>query len=262
MFLEERHEQILQLLKEHGRVTTKDLAESFQLSIDSIRRDFSILESKGLLKRTHGGAIPARQVSTMPSPDDAQRYGGATPMRNAISQAAVSLLREGDTVFIGGAGIQYGMLPYIPQEMPLTVVTHSLKIADTLRGRSHIQTYLCGGEIKHTGNITDSLAEDFIRQFTLDVCFLSGGAVSAEGVSTATPAAAHFHRTASERAHRVIALSPHENLGAKAFANIIPIEKVDLVITDEEAPEDEIRRIEDRGVKVIVARLDENGSLP
>jgi DeoR/GlpR family transcriptional regulator of sugar metabolism len=161
LFSDERRDKILDLLQKNGRVLAKDLADIFDLSIDSIRRDLSIMEEKGLLKRTHGGAIPAPKVRNTPLPP-ALRYGDGAPHQNAISKLAASFIQEKDTVFIGSAGIHYGMLKYLP-DVPFTVVTNSIKVADTLKDREPLDVYLVGGKVKSTGNITDALANEFLR---------------------------------------------------------------------------------------------------
>ncbi|MDP4093214.1 MAG: DeoR family transcriptional regulator, partial [Bacillota bacterium] len=63
MFIEERHQKILNLLKENGSVKVEELSSMFSKSEDSIRRDLRILEKEGLLRKTHGGAIAAGKVS-------------------------------------------------------------------------------------------------------------------------------------------------------------------------------------------------------
>ena len=63
MFIEERHQAILDLLNEKGSITTTEIQEKFAVSYDSAKRDLRILEEKGLLKRTHGGAIKLRQIA-------------------------------------------------------------------------------------------------------------------------------------------------------------------------------------------------------
>lgn len=111
MFAEERREKILALLNEDKRVIAKDLAEKFQISIDTIRRDLSILGNKGLLNKTHGGAIPAMQVRQAPlSPE--KRYGKGTPHGQAITKVAATYIRENDTVFIGSGSLSYVLLEY------------------------------------------------------------------------------------------------------------------------------------------------------
>ncbi|SFB04755.1 transcriptional regulator, DeoR family [Cohnella sp. OV330] len=259
MFSDERRDKILELLQNNGRVLAKELAELFELSIDSIRRDLTIMEEKGLLKRTHGGAIPISKVRNMPLPPEL-RYQDGSPHQNAISKFAASYIKENDTVFIGSAGIHYGMLKYLP-EVPFTVVTNSIKVANTLKDRSALDVYLLGGKVKSSGSITDALANEFLRQFTLDICFVTGGGISKNGVSTATPEVAMLGRSAVEISKRTICLAPHEKLGIDFFVKEGPITDIDLLITDEEASMEAIEEIESKGVKVCIARVTDEDPL-
>lgn len=255
MFTDERRDKIIELLQKNGRVLAKELADMFELSIDSIRRDLSIMEEKGLLKRTHGGAIPAAKVRSAPLPPDL-RYKEASPHQDAISKLAASFIQEKDTVFIGSAGIHYGMLKFLP-EVPFTVVTNAIRVADALKDREEIDVYLIGGKVKSSGNISDTLANQFLRQFTLDLCFVAGGGISKNGVSTSSPEVASLGRTAVEISRKRICLAPHEKLGVDFFAKEGPITDMDLLITDSEASINAIEDIENKGVKVLIAQIPE-----
>ncbi|MGO4698770.1 DeoR/GlpR family DNA-binding transcription regulator [Paenibacillus sp. 2TAB26] len=255
MFTDERRDKIIELLQKNGRVLAKELADMFELSIDSIRRDLSIMEEKGLLKRTHGGAIPAAKVRSAPLPPNL-RYKEASPHQDAISKLAASFIQEKDTVFIGSAGIHYGMLKFLP-EVPFTVVTNAIRVADALKDREEIDVYLIGGKVKSSGNISDTLANQFLRQFTLDLCFAAGGGISKNGVSTSSPEVASLGRTAVEISRKRICLAPHEKLGVDFFAKEGPITDMDLLITDSEASITAIEDIENKGVKVLIAQIPE-----
>ncbi|WP_054025261.1 DeoR/GlpR family DNA-binding transcription regulator [Bacillus sp. FJAT-28004] len=252
MFTDERRDKIIELLQKNGRVLAKELADMFELSIDSIRRDLSIMEEKGLLKRTHGGAIPASKVRSTPLPPDL-RYKEGAPHQDAISKLAASFIQEKDTVFIGSAGIHYGMLKFLP-DVPFTVVTNAIRVADALKDREAIDVYLIGGKVKSSGNISDTLANQFLRQFTLDLCFVTGGGISKNGVSTSSPEVASLGRTAVEISRKRICLAPHEKLGIDFFAKEGPITDMDLLITDNEASIAAIEDIENKGVKVLIAQ--------
>lgn len=256
LFSDERRDKILDLLQKNGRVLARDLAEMFEVSIDSIRRDLSIMEEKGLLKRTHGGAIPSSKVRNAPRPPGL-RYQEGAPHQIAISKAAASFIQEKDTVFIGSAGIHYGMLQFLP-DVPFTVVTNSIKVADTLKDRATVDVYLIGGYVKNSGSITDALANEFLKQFTFDICFVTGGGISKNGISTSTPEVAAFGRTAAEISRRTICLAPHEKLGVDFFVKELPITDIDLLITDEDASMEAIEEIESKGVKVFIARTSED----
>ncbi|WP_199620188.1 DeoR/GlpR family DNA-binding transcription regulator [Paenibacillus alkalitolerans] len=256
MLGEERRRKIVEQLQQGNRVIAKDLSEMFQVSIDSIRRDLTMLEEQGLLQKTYGGAVPAApspKVRTLPQPQSL-RYGEGAPHQNAISKLAASYIEKNETVFIGGAGIQFGMLKYLPAELPFTVVTNSLKIAETLREKENIETYLIGGKVRHSaGSMIDAIAIEMIAKFNLDTCFLTGGGIAENGISTATPEGAGFTRAVCAISRRRVCLAPHEKVGVKMFTTAVPIEQMDIVITDQAALEKAIREIERRNVKVIFA---------
>ena len=253
MFTEERRGKILELLEKEGRVLAKDLADEFGLSIDSIRRDLTIMEEQGLLKRTHGGAIPIGNVRTMPQPP-ALRFGDGTAYQNAIAKEACTYIQEGQTVFIGGASTHFVMLKYLPRNIRFTVVTNSVEIAYHLREVETIQTYLIGGFVKSSGNITDAIANELARQFTIDVCFATAGGLSEKGLSTATPEVAVFHKTIYDNSKKLVTLIEHSKFGIDMFSRMYPVEKLDVVITDEETTQDKIDSIKSHGVEVVIAK--------
>jgi DeoR/GlpR family transcriptional regulator of sugar metabolism len=246
----------LELLGKDQRVIAKELALMFQLSIDSIRRDLTIMEEQGLLQKTYGGAIPLNpppKVRMLAQPRSI-RYGDGAPHQNAISKLAASYIRKNDTVFIGGAGIQYGMLKYLPEDIPYTIVTNSLTIAELIRNRPHIEAYLVGGKLRSTGDsIIDTIAFEMIGKFNLDIGFLTGGGIASNGISTATPEMAAFIRAVAAVSRRRICLAPHEKIGVKMFAASIPLHEIDLLITDQGASEKTIHEFENQNVKVMFA---------
>lgn len=256
MLAEERRQKILEILQKDGRVVAKELSDLFQISVDSVRRDLTIMEKQGLLQKTYGGAISLRKfkkVRQFPLPDS-RRYGPPDPHQDAISKFAVTFIHEHDTIFIGGAGIQYGMLRYLPTDFPFTLVTNSIKIAETIRGQSNITTYLIGGRVREeSSGIIDPLAIDMISKFSLDIAFLTGGGIDASGISTSTPEGAAFQRKVAEVSRKTICLAPYEKVGQQMFIYSVPMESIDIIITDQAASEKVIQDIEKKDVEIIFA---------
>lgn len=258
LFAEERREKILSILNQHKRVLAKDLAETFQISIDTIRRDLSIMEEQGLLQKTHGGAIPRVKVRQSPQPPEL-RYGKGSPEGNAIAKLAVSYIREKETVFIGSGALSYVLLHQLPDQMPLTIVTNCMKVADVLREREWIETYFIGGRVKASGNITDVLANEFVRQFKFDLSFITGGGISEEGIFVATPEVAAFGRAVSAVSRRRIGIATHHSIGNDGFAKAGFTQDLDLLITDEKADQEVVERIQALGVEVRIAQVEDMG---
>jgi DeoR family transcriptional regulator, fructose operon transcriptional repressor len=253
VFSDERRQEILKMLEQNGRVLAKDLACKFELSIDSIRRDLTIMEEQGLLKRTHGGAIPVTNVRKMAEPHSI-RYGEGSVYQNVIAKLAITYIKENQTVFIGGAAIHYVMLKYLPKTFPFTVVTNSVEIAYYLRDLDNIETYVIGGKMKRSGNMTDSLANENARPFMVDLCFATAGGISSKGLSTATPEVAVFYKTVFDNSRKIVALIEHVKFGTDLFSGMYPLKNLHMIITDEETTEDKIKMIRGHGVEVIVAK--------
>lgn len=253
MFTEERREKILELLNTDGRVIAKDLAERFDMSIDSIRRDLSIMEKDGLLKRTHGGAIELTRVRNLAA-EPAKRYSDSSIYEDTIARVAVSYIQEGDSIFIGGASVHNAMLKYLP-EVSFTVITNSIEIAGYLREYKNIDTYLIGGKVKPSGNITDTLASELISRFSIDLYFSTGGGISLQGISTVTPEVAYFSKRVSEIARRNICLVPHNKLGIDCFIRGESLKEIDIIITDEEASKKTVQDFEKQDKQVVIAPL-------
>ncbi|MCU9615332.1 DeoR/GlpR family DNA-binding transcription regulator [Caldibacillus lycopersici] len=258
MLAEERRKKILEMIQREGRVIAKDLSDLFQMSIDSIRRDLTIMEEQGLLQKTYGGAIlvsPKPKVRSLPQPE-AKRYGEGAPHQNAISRIAASYIQSDDTVYIGGAGIQFGMLKYLPTDIPFTVITNSIKIAESIRRKENITAYLIGGKLRKAesaGSMIDILAIEMIRKFTLDISFLTGGGLTSTGISTATPEGAAFARTVAQSSRKNICLAPHEKVGHQMFVTSVPMDSIDLVITDSAAPAAVMKEMENKQIEIIYA---------
>ncbi|MGG0254571.1 DeoR/GlpR family DNA-binding transcription regulator [Bacillus toyonensis] len=253
MFTEERREKILELLSTDGRVIAKDIAERFDMSIDSIRRDLSIMEKDGLLKRTHGGAIELTRVRNLAA-EPAKRYSDSSIYEDTIAKVAALYIQEGDSIFIGGASVHNAMLKYLP-EVSFTVITNSIEIAGYLREYKNIDTYLIGGKVKPSGNITDTLASELISRFSIDLYFSTGGGISLQGISTATPEVAYFSKRVSEIARRNICLVPHNKLGIDCFIRGESLKEIDIIITDEEASKETVQDFEKQGKQVVIAPL-------
>lgn len=253
MFAEERQRLILIKLKSLGRVFVKELAEEFQVSIDTIRRDLTVMEENGLLKRTHGGAVLLSKVRRFPL-DDQIRYGEGTEHQNAVAKLAISFIEQGDTIFMGGASIHYVLLKYLPGDRDYTVITNSLIIAEKLQHHGNIETYIVCGKVKSEEGIVDPLATEFMRTLRLDTAFLTGGGISAKhGLSSSTPEGAVFQRTVAEVSRRTVCLANFDKVGTEFFSKTIDLKDLDILITDWEAPAEEIENIKQLGVKVLIA---------
>ena len=254
MFIEERHQEILRNIAEKGRISIGEIQEQFDVSADSARRDLRILEEKGLLKRTHGGAIPVMQVGLhMPGKWSMSQIESVHENIDAIAKRAVGFIKPDDAVYITSGTVGYVMLNYLPKDMEFTVVTNSIDNASVLRNFDNIQVYMVGGKMRQNGRIVDAFAQEFVRNMRFDISFFTGAGFSAEfGISNGTPETSAFQRAIAGNSRKNIALFPNQKIGHNAFLKDIDARKIDVLITDWDVVEDELSKFEDMGIEVIV----------
>lgn len=255
MFIEERHQAILEKISKNGSITTGDIQENFGVSYDSAKRDLRILEEKGLLKRTHGGAISIRKIGWDGGCHDLsgkERVAGTIKENYlAIAKKAVSLIEPKDVVWITGASIGYLMAQNIPENLNCTVVTNSITIAETLRGREHITVLMTGGEMNKNGSFYDGFAIDMINRLRFDKCFLTSACISSEfGLSIQKSRNLELMKAIINSSKSIVGLYPTEKIGFDSIISICPADKLDLLVTDWNAAEEDLKGFDELGIEI------------
>ena len=151
MYKEERQNAIIDLIDHQGRMSVKDLADLFKVSLMTIRRDLRELEIRGLLKTSYGGALPVANVPLENINQIYARMKFRIEEKQKIAKYAGTLIKEGDTIFLDAGSTTLEMIPYLPTDPTLKVVTNSVTHALQLLERG-IETMILGGTLKHTTN--------------------------------------------------------------------------------------------------------------
>ncbi|MBI9011821.1 MAG: methyltransferase domain-containing protein [Clostridiales bacterium] len=249
MFIEERHNEILNILSREGRVKARELQEMFQIGFDTARRDLRILEEKGLLKRTHGGAIPIVQVGTPQHQKNEFRENDY-----AIAQEAIKMIRSNDVVFLSGSTIGVLIAENLPSYSSVTIVTNSILIAEQLKMNKQIQTFMLGGLIDEKGETNNHFAVDMIRSMRFDLSFITSGSYSSDfGLSVQDSESIPIIRAVLECSRKNVGVFSHEYMDQTALLKVCLPDRFDAVITDWETIEEEITQIKDLGVEVVMA---------
>lgn len=253
MFIEERHQEISDIIKNNGKITVADITRKYGISDESARRDLRLLEQKGVCKRTHGGAISFQQVSVRPP---VNREFDSMPIFDnyrEISRAAVRMIRENDTIYLTGGSFGYIMISFLPRDIHYTVVVNSVDIGKELRGFDNIDVYVAGGKMRQSGSLVDSLANEFVNRLHFDLCFITGGGLTVEfGLSNGTDETASFQRTIIKNSRRRCLLMPSSKIGVDSFIKVCDIDAFHSIITDWDCVEDDIAAIEEKGIEVTV----------
>ncbi|MDI3386569.1 DeoR/GlpR family DNA-binding transcription regulator [Streptomyces sp. B-S-A8] len=251
MYAPERQQEILRLARDSGRVDVLSLAEEFQVTAETIRRDLKALDRAGLVRRVHGGAIPAGRLDF--EPDLAERESTAADEKDRIAQAAVAELPADGSVVLDAGTTVARLAAALPLESGLTVVTHSLPTAARLADHPGVQLHLIGGRVRHrTRAAVDAWALRAYGEIRADVVFLAANGFSPEhGLTTPDLAEAAVKRAAVASARRVVLLADSAKHGQEHFARFGDLADVDLLITDKGLGDEETAAIERGGTEVV-----------
>ncbi|MEU9335078.1 DeoR/GlpR family DNA-binding transcription regulator [Streptomyces sp. NPDC048290] len=253
MYAPERQQEILRLARDAGRVDVLSLAEEFQVTAETIRRDLTTLDRAGLVRRVHGGAIPAGRLDF--EPDLTERESTAADQKDRIARAALAELPADGTVILDAGTTVARLAAAVPLEASLTVVTHSLPIAARLADHPGIQLHLVGGRVRHrTRAAVDAWALRAYAEIRADVLFVAANGFStAHGLTTPDLAEAAVKRAAMAAARRVVLLADSTKHGQEHFARFGDLTDVDLLITDDGLTPQDAAAIERGGAEVVRA---------
>ncbi|BET49527.1 DeoR/GlpR family DNA-binding transcription regulator [Kitasatospora aureofaciens] len=253
MYAPERQQEILRLARDGGRVDVVSLAEEFQVTAETIRRDLKALDRAGLLRRVHGGAIPAGRLDF--EPDLAERESTAADEKDRIARAALAELPTEGTLILDAGSTVARMAAAIPPDASLTVVTHSLPIAARLADHPGIQLHIVGGRVRHrTRAAVDAWALRAYGEIRADVAVVAANGFSVEhGLTTPDLAEAAVKRAALTAARRVVLLADSSKYAQEHFARFGALDDVDLLITDTGLTPEDAGDIERAGTEVVRA---------
>jgi len=254
MLIEERHQKIIELLEQKGSIRAREIEEIFSIGFDTARRDLRLLEEKGLLKRTHGGAIPVLQVGhTTPKSYTPRDITDIRPHYYDIALRAVSLIKEHDVVFLQGGSVGYFMSKNLPRDIEFSVATNSIVIADEIRAYNNITSFVIGGQMTPKGKLRDHFAERMIREMKFDLAFVTAAKYSPEfGMSVQASNSVSIYTAIIESTRRTVGLFPHEKIGLDSILKACEPNDLNVIITDDETCTTVINKILRLGVEVIV----------
>ena len=255
LFAEERRRNILGLLNTSGKVTVDELSAHFGVSLPTIRADLSRLEEQGMLRRTHGGAIP--HSPTIFEPPYAQREVMHQQEKRAIARDAAALVNDGDTLLLDAGTTVYELALSLKSKRDITVVTNSLANVLALMDSPQIEVILVGGQIQPRRKAAlGPLAVRFLDDFHVDKAFLSFNGVDVEaGYTVVDFEAAEIKRKIMSCAAESVVLCDSSKIGQRAFANVGQINAAHIFITDSQISKTAQAQIAERGPKVIIAAM-------
>ena len=255
MYAEERQQAIAGLVADRGRVAVTGLAEEFGVTTETVRRDLAVLERAGMLRRVHGGAVPAGAL-TLVETALVERHATRSEQKRKIAAAALDLLpgADGSLVLDGGSSTA-ALAEVLPCDRRLLVATHSVPLAARLATAPGLTLHVLGGRVR--GITQCAVGETTVRalaELRFDVAFLgANGITPAHGFTTPDEAEASVKRAMVRAGQRVVVLADSSKLGREHLVRFATAEDVDVLVTDAEADPAVVARLEDAGLEVVIA---------
>ncbi|MGP3922086.1 MULTISPECIES: DeoR/GlpR family DNA-binding transcription regulator [unclassified Streptomyces] len=251
MDAEERRRGMLELARRTGSVDVAKLAADFGISKETVRRDLSVLEEHGLVRRTHGGAYPVESAGFETTL--AFRTTMHVPEKSRIASAAAELLGGAETVFVDEGFTPQLIAEALPRDRPLTVVTASLAVASGLATSEKITVLLLGGRVRGgTMATVDHWAVQMLSGFVIDLAYVGANGISRTyGLTTPDPVVSEVKAAAMRGARRRIFVGVHTKFGAVSFCRFAEVADVEAIVTDTGLPSSEAHRYSLLGPQVI-----------
>jgi DeoR family transcriptional regulator, fructose operon transcriptional repressor len=254
VYAEERQQAMADLVAQHGRLSVNALATEYAVTTETVRRDLSVLERAGILRRVHGGAVPASALTAL-EPKVGDRDLAHGDEKDRIARRAVDLLpATGGSVLLDAGTTTARLALTLPRDLSLTVVTNAVPIAARLAGSPHVDLHLLPGRVRPTTHAAvgdDTVAA--LRRLRVDVAFVGTNGLSAgHGLSTPDHAEAAAKQAMVACAQRVVVLVDSSKIGQEHLVRFAELGDVDVVVTDA-GVEDADRVALERHVEVVVA---------
>jgi DeoR family transcriptional regulator, fructose operon transcriptional repressor len=255
MYAEERQLAIAALVISTGRASVAELAEAYDVTTETVRRDLATLDRAGVVRRVHGGAVPARALHLV-EPEFGERESTRADYKDAIAAAATEFFPlTGGSVLLDAGTTTARIAAVLPTDRQLNVVTNSVPIAARLAAINSVSLQLLGGRVR--GVTQAAVGEQALRvldTLRVDIAFIGTNAISVRhGLSTPDGDEAAVKRAMVQCANYVVVAADSSKVGREDFVSFAPISSVDTLITDTEISADDHRALTESGVEVICA---------
>lgn len=255
MYAEERQQAMAQAITQQGRVSVAELAEEFSVTTETVRRDLSALERIGLIRRVHGGAVPASSLAVIES-GLTERDLANTTAKDLIAAAAVALLPPpGSMVIIDAGSTTARLAALLPRDHRLTVVTHAVPVAARLAGLPQIDLFLLPGKVRPTTQAAvgaDTVAA--LADLRADVSFVAtNGLSTGHGLTTPDREEAATKRAIVAAGRRTVVLADSTKIGVESSLRFAAVSDIDVLVTDSAIKPDDQKALDAAGVEVVIA---------
>lgn len=253
----DRHNKIVEIVMEKGRISIPDICQQFNVSEMTARRDLKSLDRQGLLRRVHGGAITNLGRSYEPSFQS--RSSENQKSKAAIGLAAADLVYDGESIALDVGTTTLEIVNGLRGKKNLTIVTSCLQIANKIVDQLSLgidaRLILVGGIIRPRElSMIGSIPEQVYQDLHVDKAFIGIGGISLkDGFTEYNIEDTQIKKILIRNAQEKIVVADGSKFGLTTFVSVAPINAVDKIVTDSTAPANMITQIREQGVEVILA---------
>lgn len=247
---QKRRAEIAKLLEEQQAVTNKELMDNFGISIETVRRDLNYLEAQGVLTKVYGGAVKKEVVRVEPL--YTRREQENNNEKQLIAKKAEELIGINDIVFFDLGTTVETVAKNLDKNKNIRAFTNALRTAVAL-SEVCSEVIITGGKVRAGElSLSGTLAHTNISKFNIDKAIIGAAGITADGISDFVPDEAGFRSEIIKNADKVIVLADFAKFGIKAMCKVCSLSQIDILITDDKAPKDILKKIEKKGVQVII----------
>ena len=253
MMAEERRTQILQIVRAEGRARVNELANRFSSSAVTIRNDLNELHQRGLVLRSHGGAVlPDTILRESPVHERLKTHAEE---KRRIGALAATLINDGETIILDSGTTTLEIARQIKNKQGLQVITNGVNIAAELLDAREVQTFIVGGTLRvDSASIVGRSTEEMFEQFSADKLFLSGAGCDPDfGVSGANLEETMVNRAMLRIAREIILVADASKFSKRSMVRIAPFSEIDTVISDNGLREEIQEKVRGLGCNLILA---------
>ena len=247
--MRERHTKILDLLGDKKKISVLELADALKVSDVTVRKDLSILEEKGLLKREHGFA-------TLPESDDVStRLLFNYETKRRIAQKALTSIKDGETIMIeSGSCCALLAEEIVAKRRDVTIISNSVFIATFIREKLGTRIILLGGEFQNESQVmVGPLIKKCVENFYVEKFFMGTDGFNTLGAMGGDLMRAEAVRNMAESARRKIILTESKKFSQAGVVPLLTYKELDMIYTDEKISDEAAKNLENNGVKIIRA---------
>ncbi len=247
----ERQAEILDILNKNKSATVDELAGELFVSSATIRRDLRVMEKQGLIKRSHGGAMPFK--SNAEESAFAIREQENILGKKTIANLAVRLIKNGDSVFVDSSTTVGMLIPLLNNFNYLSVITTGLRNAILLSQTNNVKIYITGGQIlNHSNSIIGTDTMDYISRIHANVSLISCSGVDLNnGFTDASIEQAKLKQQMRKNSDKIAVLCDSTKFGKVFLCKDFDFNEIDYLITEKLPPQEYVEKLASTKCKLL-----------